>query len=190
MDDKKTRILDAAIRTFARYGWRRTTIGDIADGSGVSRQTLYTHFANKDDILNETIKHLNARLLSSLREAWDREKSLSGRIDSYFQLSILEPYEWLRSSPDAQDFLAGANASAKAAVQAGYGETRQLLEQAFAENQSAIESNGQTAADLANFVQKSSVSFKYSAENKQELERLLRSIKAAALALCADHHKT
>jgi AcrR family transcriptional regulator len=44
-------ILDAAFRAFATYGYRRTTMDDIAQGVGISRSALYLHFRNKEDIL-------------------------------------------------------------------------------------------------------------------------------------------
>lgn len=44
-------ILDAAFRAFATYGYRRTTMEDIAQGVGISRSALYLHYRNKEDIL-------------------------------------------------------------------------------------------------------------------------------------------
>jgi AcrR family transcriptional regulator len=44
-------ILDAAFRAFATYGYRRTTMDDIAQGVGISRSALYLHYRNKEDIL-------------------------------------------------------------------------------------------------------------------------------------------
>jgi AcrR family transcriptional regulator len=43
-------ILDAAFGTFAAYGFRRTTMEDIARAAGLSRTALYVHFRSKDDI--------------------------------------------------------------------------------------------------------------------------------------------
>ena len=44
-------ILDAAFNAFSTYGYRRTTMDDIAQGVGISRSALYLHFRNKEDIL-------------------------------------------------------------------------------------------------------------------------------------------
>ena len=43
-------ILDAAFQTFAAYGYKRTTMDDIATAVGVSRAALYLHFRSKEDI--------------------------------------------------------------------------------------------------------------------------------------------
>ena len=44
-------ILDAAFAGFSSYGYRRTSMEDIAQAVGISRSALYLHFRNKEDIL-------------------------------------------------------------------------------------------------------------------------------------------
>ena len=44
-------ILDAAFAAFSSYGYKRTSMEDIAQAVGISRSALYLHFRNKDDIL-------------------------------------------------------------------------------------------------------------------------------------------
>ena len=50
---KRTSILDAAARVFAQYGFKRTTMSDIADAGGVSRPALYLMFDNKEHLFRE-----------------------------------------------------------------------------------------------------------------------------------------
>lgn len=50
LPDRLEPILDAAFRAFATYGYRRTSMDDIAKGAGMSRSALYLHFRNKEDI--------------------------------------------------------------------------------------------------------------------------------------------
>ena len=49
-------ILDAAFHAFSTYGFRRTSMVDIALGAGISRSALYLHFRNKDDIFRSLAK--------------------------------------------------------------------------------------------------------------------------------------
>lgn len=61
--DRQAAILDAAFGTFAAYGFRRTTMEDIARAAGLSRTALYLHFRNKDDILRSlTQRHFDLSL--------------------------------------------------------------------------------------------------------------------------------
>lgn len=51
--DKKQRILDAAYAVFCSRGYYKTTTVDIAKAAGVSVGTLYSYFADKDDLFME-----------------------------------------------------------------------------------------------------------------------------------------
>jgi len=49
--DRKPRILDAAERCFARTGFHRATMQDVAAECGMSPGNLYRYFASKDDVV-------------------------------------------------------------------------------------------------------------------------------------------
>ena len=48
---KYDRILEAAVKVFARQGFRQSTVAQIAKEAGVADGTIYLYFKNKDDIL-------------------------------------------------------------------------------------------------------------------------------------------
>ena len=50
-EDKSIKILDAAIRVFARKGFYNSTISDVAKVAEVAEGTIYLYFKNKDDLL-------------------------------------------------------------------------------------------------------------------------------------------
>ena len=54
---KKNSILDAAAGVFAQYGFKLTTMNDIAAASGVSRPALYLLFDNKEHLFKELAAH-------------------------------------------------------------------------------------------------------------------------------------
>jgi TetR/AcrR family fatty acid metabolism transcriptional regulator len=49
--EKRGRILDAAMRVFARNGFYLSRVSEIARTAGVADGTVYLYFRNKDDIL-------------------------------------------------------------------------------------------------------------------------------------------
>lgn len=49
-DAKTDRILDAALPVFCQYGYRKTSMQDIATAAGISRAALYLKFSSKDDV--------------------------------------------------------------------------------------------------------------------------------------------
>ncbi|MBD2577969.1 TetR/AcrR family transcriptional regulator [Oscillatoria sp. FACHB-1406] len=52
-EDTRTRILNAALKLFARQGYDATTTKDLAAAAGVAEGTLFRHFVNKKAILVE-----------------------------------------------------------------------------------------------------------------------------------------
>jgi TetR/AcrR family fatty acid metabolism transcriptional regulator len=56
-EDKSLRILDAAIRIFARKGFYNSTIADVAKVAEVAEGTIYLYFKNKDDLLISIFEH-------------------------------------------------------------------------------------------------------------------------------------
>ena len=62
MADRRQELLDAAVRVFARKGFRAARVGDIAEEAGVAHGLLYHYFRSKDEVL-ETIFRDTWRLL-------------------------------------------------------------------------------------------------------------------------------
>ena len=49
-------VLNKALQVFLQYGYRKTSVEDIAKAAGISRQGLYLHFKNKDEILGAAVR--------------------------------------------------------------------------------------------------------------------------------------
>lgn len=66
---KKTRekILKAATRLFAKYGFAGTSMDDIADMVGIKKASLYHHFPSKHDIYNELINQTLKKIIEIFR---------------------------------------------------------------------------------------------------------------------------
>jgi TetR/AcrR family transcriptional regulator, fatty acid metabolism regulator protein len=62
--DRRRELLDAAVRVFARKGFRGARVGDIAEEAGVAHGLLYHYFRSKDEVL-ETIFRETWQLLQS-----------------------------------------------------------------------------------------------------------------------------
>lgn len=50
-----TKILAAAAELFRQYGFKSITMDDIARRAGISKKTLYQHFSNKHEVINEAV---------------------------------------------------------------------------------------------------------------------------------------
>jgi AcrR family transcriptional regulator len=54
---RRKALLEASIDVFARFGYRKTSMSDIARAAGFSRQGIYFYYANKDELFRATIHH-------------------------------------------------------------------------------------------------------------------------------------
>jgi AcrR family transcriptional regulator len=66
VDDKRRRILDAALETFAARGYHGTTVPEVAKAARVGTGTLYIYFATKEHLVNEVFRDAKKRLRAAL----------------------------------------------------------------------------------------------------------------------------
>jgi AcrR family transcriptional regulator len=56
-EPKVAALLEAAVGVFARFGYRKASMDDVARAAGVSRQGLYLLFANKEELFRRAVAH-------------------------------------------------------------------------------------------------------------------------------------
>ena len=56
-DPRRARLLEAALATFMRFGYRKTSMEEVARAAQVSRQALYLHFSTKDGLFHDAVHH-------------------------------------------------------------------------------------------------------------------------------------
>lgn len=72
--ETKRRIIDAAYGLFYKGGFARVGVDDIADAAGVTKRTLYYHFASKDALVAAVLEVQNALMLTRIQR-WARHAS-------------------------------------------------------------------------------------------------------------------
>ncbi|MGB8425166.1 MAG: TetR/AcrR family transcriptional regulator, partial [Desulfobacterales bacterium] len=89
-NDKYHRILEAAIRVFARYGYHQSTVAKIAREAGVADGTIYLYFKNKDDILVQFFKFKTKQVFERFREEVDRGGSAAAKLQNLVRRHLEE----------------------------------------------------------------------------------------------------
>jgi AcrR family transcriptional regulator len=81
IDARQLAVLDAAVGVFARFGYRKTSMDEVARAAGVSRQGLYLQFANKEELFRKAVEHtLSNQLGAAVAALTRREESLEARL--------------------------------------------------------------------------------------------------------------
>jgi AcrR family transcriptional regulator len=82
---RRRQIIQAASGVFLRYGLRKTSMEDLAHAAGLSRQGLYLHFANKDEVFRAVIEQLAQLTLAAAKaELARRSDALENRLLAAF----------------------------------------------------------------------------------------------------------
>jgi len=87
-NDKRGRILDAAVKVFAERGFHSATVVGIARGAGVADGTIYLYFKGKDDLLLRLFDEKMTELLGEARAAVARERTAPGKLRRFIQLHL------------------------------------------------------------------------------------------------------
>ena len=95
VDDASARvdqIADAALRLFARYGYKRSSMDDIAREAGLAKATLYLHFKGKDDVFRAMLRLLARRVEARCREVVAMEAPFAEKLATLMEAHFGEAY--------------------------------------------------------------------------------------------------
>lgn len=70
---RQAAILAAAVKVFFQFGYRKTSMDDVASEAGVSRQTLYLQFRHKDQLFRAALEYLTEQMLVAIRHLADNQ---------------------------------------------------------------------------------------------------------------------
>ena len=173
---RRDAIVAAAGEVFLRYGWKKTSMEDLARAAGLSRQGLYRHFETKEALFEAVVVRLVAVERARHRAALDRneldlEARLLGAFDSLHGNAVAAPMsehltELLATSAQlmgpvvsqvADDFVA---ALAEILLRSGLVVT--------------WKKSGVSAKDVAEHLYAASTGLKYSAKTKADYRARMR----------------
>lgn len=103
--DKHALILDAALDLFRNYGFRRTSMEDIARAANVAKGTLYLYFKSKDELFEALARRLAELIEANLKAATARDLDAEPKILALFDAKLGFLYRWVLSSPHAAELI-------------------------------------------------------------------------------------
>ena len=100
---KDLQIIEAATSVFLRYGFRRSTMGDLAEAAGISRPSLYLRFCNKEKLFEAVLQEVATRTLDEIRAGLAQQETPSEQLRFAFECWAVKPFKLMQGSPDARD---------------------------------------------------------------------------------------
>jgi len=82
-EDKHKRILQAAIKVFAKNGFYNSKVSEIAQEAGVADGTIYLYFKNKDDILISLFEEEMEKIIQNMKQEIGKEEDLLKKLKMF-----------------------------------------------------------------------------------------------------------
>jgi AcrR family transcriptional regulator len=79
-EDTREKILLAAIQRFSKFGYRRTSINDVAEEAGLARATVYLYWRRKQDLFVAGLERFNSHSRNLAETAAAQKGSAAERI--------------------------------------------------------------------------------------------------------------
>lgn len=178
MSENENKLVHAAIEIFIRYGFRRTTMGDIAKAAGLSRQTLYSSYSSKEKILAAAIEAMGKKTLADLEAHWLSAKTPQDILQDYCQHIVLAQFDMLKNMPDSEDLFSALFGPGEAALR----QVQALYTEALATKlQDLAGGDADHLHNYAEFFVLASKGLKHVAEDKAVLEAQLNILVKATL---------
>lgn len=101
--EKRLKALKAAQTAFSRYGFKRTSMDDIAKLAGMSRPALYILFRNKQDVFRSLSEHLQMTALEAAEAALVTEKPFVERLRDAILVKEEMLFQIVSESPHGEE---------------------------------------------------------------------------------------
>jgi AcrR family transcriptional regulator len=130
--ERRLRIVQAAIDAFARFGYRRCAMADIAAAAGMSRPALYLVFAGKEAVLRGVAEQLLGEATVAAEAAWSPDAPVADGLAAAILAKDLAIHRLIMASPHAAEILAAATEMAGDLHDASAARFQELLASRFA----------------------------------------------------------
>jgi AcrR family transcriptional regulator len=103
--DKREMILTSALDLFRHYGYRRTSMEDIARAAAVAKGTLYLYFKSKDELFEAICRSLAEQVGEGVTSAEALDLPLEAKLTALMEAKLGFVYRWILSSPHAAELV-------------------------------------------------------------------------------------
>jgi TetR/AcrR family transcriptional regulator, regulator of autoinduction and epiphytic fitness len=181
-DPRRRKLMAAALTVFTRFGFRKTSMDEVARAANVSRQGLYLHFATKEALFRASVEHLLDTALTEASAALvDADLPLEKRLVAAFDAWIGRFVGML--GPSAADLVAAANELVGPMVTEREGQFVEAVAKAVRASglSAAYKPAGVTGQKLAETLYAAARGLKYSAATR---EAFVEGMTVAVRVMC------
>ncbi len=183
-DDKQTRVLKVAKELFNHYGFRKTTMNDIAIKAEISRQTLYGLYPNKEAVLRGAMIEFLYANLEEMEQGIQDSMSLKEQLEFFCERVVIAAYTSVYMSPHTIELGEAFERVGEDVLEDVGARHKQILASIFAPYAGPRNAMCMTAEEICEFFLFAARGLKEEVKSLEELRPLLTNlIKLTAKAL-------
>ena len=102
-DQQKEAIADEFRKHFDHFGYKKTSVDDIARALRISKKTIYQHFDSKEEIFYYLVSRVARQYRRKMEKELDAHPTYAARLEQLFRMVFAESRKWLKQN-DAFEF--------------------------------------------------------------------------------------
>jgi len=173
---KQDKVLSAAEGCFSRYGFRKTTMGEVAVAAQISRPALYLMYSSKEDVFRAVVARVFATMLTELREGVDARPEPLEQLRLAFEVWFVRPFAIVQRNPDAADLLENSRQLSPAAWARADADFEAIVTDILGRIVARQRGSGLSAARVAHVLCTAVPGFKQSARSVADLRGRIRDL--------------
>jgi TetR/AcrR family transcriptional regulator, regulator of autoinduction and epiphytic fitness len=107
--EKHKAILAAALTLFGHYGYRRTSIDDIAQEAGIAKGTVYLYFKSKEEIFRALSQQLLDQVLLAADAAVHEHATIEARLRGIMEAKFGYFFDLMHRSTHVRELIDAKN---------------------------------------------------------------------------------
>jgi AcrR family transcriptional regulator len=188
MKDREGKIAAAGYDVISQYGVRRVTMADVAEAAGVSRQTVYNVFPNREALLAAVVRyHFNSKW-SAIRDCITPDLDRKQRFQALLDILVIESWHSLQAMPHADELEFEIATTIKDEIGEIHAEARRNICEFLLPYQDALNSHDMTANGLGDLLHHSIMGLKLGSTTLEEIKCVTAAMLACLMAVTEPRH--
>ncbi|HCS18290.1 MAG TPA: hypothetical protein DIW45_11480 [Erythrobacter sp.] len=183
MDERACNIAAAGYAVISQYGVRRATMNDIAEAAGVSRQTVYNIFPNREALLVGVVRYHFDSKWQAIREACPISDARRDRFQQFMDKMVLESWESMQAMPHADELELELATTIREELAEIHVEAKRNLCEFLLPYEAALERRAITPRGLGEMLQHAIMGMKLSTTTRTEIESVVDTMLSCLMAL-------
>jgi AcrR family transcriptional regulator len=179
---KEEKVLAAARDVFTRYGFKRTTMSDLAEAAQMSRPALYLVFSSKEEVFRSLMAQVLQEQVDAIHAGIYQHESAAEKLIFAFEIWCVGPFTMVQLSPDAKDIFESGYTFAAETMSNAYADFEKILSDVLQPIVSVQTEAKLSSGQIAHILSTAVVGFKESAASPDQLRQMIAGLIMIVLA--------